>query len=57
MKQPRGFEEGGGDYVWKLKKTLYGTMQEAYDWAENWIRPLMDIATTNPMWILKYALG
>jgi len=35
MEQPRGFEEGGEDYVWKLKKTLYGTMQGAHDWAEN----------------------
>jgi len=26
MEQPKGFEEGGLDYVWKLKKTLYGTM-------------------------------
>ena len=35
MEQPRGFEEGGADYVWKLRKTLYGTMQGAHDWAEN----------------------
>jgi len=35
MEQPKGFEEGGGDYVWKLQKTLYGTMQGAHDWAEN----------------------
>jgi len=26
MKQPKGFEEGGDEYVWKLKKTLYSTM-------------------------------
>jgi len=25
MKQPRGFEEGG-DNMWRLQKTLYGTM-------------------------------
>ena len=35
MEQPKGFEEGGMDYVWKLKKTLYGMMQGAHDWAEN----------------------
>ena len=35
MEQPRGFEEGGADYVWKLRKTLYGTMQGIHDWAEN----------------------
>ena len=35
MEQPRGFEEGGEDHVWKLKKTLYGTIQGAHDWAEN----------------------
>jgi len=35
MKQPKGFEKKGSDYVWKLKKTLYGTMQGAHDWAEN----------------------
>jgi len=31
MEQPRGFEEGGADYVWKLRKMLYGTMQGAHD--------------------------
>lgn len=35
MEQPPGFEEGGGDYVWLLLKTLYGTMQGAHDWAYN----------------------
>jgi len=35
MEQPKGFEEGEGDYVWKLWKILYETMQEAHDWAEN----------------------
>jgi len=35
MEQPKGFEEGGEGYVWKLNKTLYGTMQGAHDWAEN----------------------
>jgi len=35
MEQLMGFEEGRDKYVWKLHKTLYGTMQEAYDWAEN----------------------
>jgi len=35
MEQPKGFEEGGDDHVWKLRKTLYGTMQGAHDWAEN----------------------
>ncbi|KAF7762373.1 hypothetical protein Agabi119p4_8966 [Agaricus bisporus var. burnettii] len=34
MEQPPGFEEGGGDYVWLLLKTLYGTMQGAHDWAK-----------------------
>jgi len=29
MEQPKGFEEGGDDLVWKLRKTLYGTMQGA----------------------------
>ena len=35
MEQLRGFKEREGDYVWKLKKTLYGTMQDAHDWAMN----------------------
>lgn len=35
MEPPQGFEEGGGDSVWKLLKTLYGTMQGAHDWAQN----------------------
>jgi len=35
IEQPRGFEEEGDDYIWKLKKTLYRTMQGAHDWAEN----------------------
>jgi len=35
MEQPRGFEEGGDDLVWKLRQTLYGTMQGAHDWAKN----------------------
>jgi len=35
MEQPKGFEEGGDKYVWKLKKTLYGMIQGAHDWAEN----------------------
>jgi len=26
MEQPKGFEEGGDGLVWKLCKTLYGTM-------------------------------
>lgn len=34
MEQPPGFEEGGGDDVWLLLKTLYGTMQGAHDWAQ-----------------------
>jgi hypothetical protein len=33
MEQPPGFEEGG-DNVWLLLKTLYGTMQGAHDWAQ-----------------------
>ncbi|KAJ3564398.1 hypothetical protein NP233_g8320 [Leucocoprinus birnbaumii] len=32
MEQPQGFVEGGGDKVWKLQKTLYGTMQGGHDW-------------------------
>ena len=32
MEQPPGFDEGG-DKVWLLLKTLYGTMQGAHDWA------------------------
>jgi len=35
MEQPRGFEEGEDGYIWKLKKMLYGTMQEVHNWAEN----------------------
>ena len=30
-----GFKKEEDEYVWKLHKTLYGTMQEAHDWAEN----------------------
>jgi len=32
MEQPLGFDKGG-DKVWLLLKTLYGTMQGAHDWA------------------------
>ena len=35
MEQPQGFEEGGGDYVWRLRKILYSTMQGAHDWTKN----------------------
>jgi len=35
MEQPKGFEEGGDDYIWRLRKTLYETMQSTHDWAEN----------------------
>ena len=35
MEQPKGFEEEGGEYVWKLRKTLYGTIQGTHDWTEN----------------------
>ena len=35
MEQPKGFETGGDKNVWRLRKTLYGTMQGAHDWAEN----------------------
>ena len=28
MEQPKGFEEGGADFMWKLRKTLYGTIVE-----------------------------
>ena len=34
MEQPRGFEEGG-DNMWRLQKTLYGTMQGTHNWAQN----------------------
>lgn len=33
MEPPPGFDEGG-DQVWLLLKTLYGTMQGAHDWAQ-----------------------
>jgi len=35
MEQPKGFEEGGDNHVWKLRKTLYCTMQGAHNWAKN----------------------
>jgi len=35
MEQPKGFEEEGDNYVWKLWKILYRIMQGAHDWAEN----------------------
>ena len=35
MEQPKRSEEGGDNHVWKLHKTLYETMQGAYNWAEN----------------------
>jgi len=35
MEQLKGFEEEKDDYVWKLQKTLYRTIQKAYDWVEN----------------------
>jgi len=35
MEQPRGFKEGRDEYVWKLNKILYRTIQGAHDWAKN----------------------
>ena len=36
IEQPKGFEEQeGNNMVWKLNKTLYGTMQGAHEWVEN----------------------
>ena len=35
MEQLRGFKEEGDNYIWRLCKTLYGTMQGAYDWTKN----------------------
>jgi len=32
MKQPQEFTEKEGDMVWKLCKTLYGTIQGRHDW-------------------------
>ena len=37
-----GFKEGEDEYVWKLYKTLYGTMQGAHDWAENLDKTFQD---------------
>ena len=37
-----GFKKGEDEYVWKLYKTLYGTMQGAYDWAENLDKTFQD---------------
>ena len=31
MEQLRGFEKERDEYVWKLNKILYGTMQGAHD--------------------------
>jgi len=35
MEQLKGFEKEGANFVWKLHKTLYGTMQGTHNWAEN----------------------
>jgi len=35
MEQPKEFEERRDDWVWRLQKTLYGTMQRAHNWAKN----------------------
>ena len=35
IEQPKDFEEEKEVYVWRLLKTLYSTMQRAYDWAKN----------------------
>ena len=32
IEQPKGFVEEGGNMVWKLRKTLYSTMQRGHDW-------------------------
>ena len=34
MEQLREFEEGD-NHIWRLRKTLYGTIQGAHDWAKN----------------------
>jgi len=34
MKQPPGFEQGGPEYVWRLKKSLYGLKQAGRCWHE-----------------------
>jgi len=31
MEQPKGFEKRGDDLVWRLHKTLYGTMQSTHN--------------------------
>jgi len=42
IEQLMGFKEGEDEYVWKLYKTLYGTMQGAHDWAENLDKTFQD---------------
>jgi transposase InsO family protein len=32
MRQPKGYETGGANMVWKLKKALYGTKQAPHEW-------------------------
>jgi len=35
MEQLKEFEEERADFIWKLHKTLYGTIQGTHDWTEN----------------------
>ena len=40
MEQPEGFSNGDKNYVWKLKKSLYGTKQAGLNWNINFDKTL-----------------
>ena len=57
MEQSKGFEEGRADFIWKLHKMLYGTMQGTHNWAENLNKTFKEYdyykSSTNPQFYSK----
>jgi hypothetical protein len=43
MEQPPGYEEGGKDFVKRLKKALYGLKQVGHRWYDTFLHELADL--------------